>query len=264
MVDRDGSHGAAAPAGPLVTVKFRAGRWAAPATTVPCVGAGPPAAPTSAMPDPVATPIAANPLVTPTAAAELTIAAAGFAAQLRAASPGQTVSLGAMVTAHAGAAPAAAAGVLASAGSVGLGAMGAVVGASGVTRVKTGDEARIDKVVNFALAQQGKPYVFGTRGPDTYDCSGLMTAAYEQIGVDIPAYTFTQATKGREVDPSTEPIKAGDLIFVRGGRPATDLGHVGMAISATEWIQAPRTGDVVKTGPLPYDRIQVVRRLVGP
>ncbi len=209
-------------------------------------------------------PVATSPIAAPTNAANLSVAAAGFAAQLRAAAPGQTVSLGAMVNAHVGGlTPLVSAAATASVGLGAMSALGSVSGVSPVTRVKTGDAARIDTVVNFALAQQGKPYVFGTKGPDTFDCSGLMTAAYQQVGVDIPAYTFTQATKGREVDPATEPIKAGDLIFVRGGRPATDLGHVGMAISATEWIQAPRTGDVVKTGPLPYDRIQVVRRLVG-
>lgn len=216
------------------------------------------------MPDPVSsTPTPATTLV-----AEPGPPPAAFAEQLRAAAPAATitVSLAAMVTAHAG-------GVSALAGtapgaSVGLGAMsglGAIGNASaaGIVRARTGDEAKVDTVVRFALAQQGKPYVFGTRGPDTYDCSGLMTAAYKEVGIDMPAYTFTQATLGRAVDPATEPIKPGDMIFVRGGRPPTDLGHVGMAISATEWIQAPRTGDVVKVGPLPYDRIQVVRRMVG-
>ena len=126
----------------------------------------------------------------------------------------------------------------------------------------TAGTARVATVTGFALAQQGKPYVFATSGPDTYDCSGLVTAAYRRIGVEMPAYSFTQATYGRAVDPTSEPIKAGDLIFVRGGRPPKDLGHVGIALSATEWIQAPHTGDVVKVGPLPLDRIQVVRRII--
>ena len=187
-----------------------------------------------------------------------------FAEQLRAAAPHETVSLGAMVGAYAtGLTPT----VAATRASVGLGAMGAAAGpgttAVTAVRAKTAAEQQTDTVVRFALAQQGKPYVWATKGPDTFDCSGLMTAAYKQIGVDIPAYTFSQAKYGREVDPKTEPLKPGDLIFVRGGRPSQDLGHVGMAISATEWILAPRTGDVVKVGPLPYERIQVVRRLVG-
>jgi len=226
------------------------------------------------MPDPVAA-TAATTTVPSAASLEALVAANGFADQLRAAVPGQTVNLGSMLSALVGGSPGAS---VASAGtgpvgagsaSVGLGAMtkaagvGGVAAPTGVGRTLSGDAAKTDQVVRFALAQQGKPYVFGTKGPDTFDCSGLMSAAYKQIGVDIPAYTFTQATYGRAVDPRTEAIKPGDLIFVRGGRPATDLGHVGMAVSATEWVQAPRTGDVVKTGPLPYDRIQVVRRLVG-
>ena len=131
------------------------------------------------------------------------------------------------------------------------------------TRTPDASEAVVTKIVRYALAQQGKPYVFATAGPDTFDCSGLISAAYRQVGVGVPAYTFTLATLGRAVDPKNEPIKPGDLIFVRGGRPPRDLGHAGIAISATEWIRAPATGDVVKVGPLPSN-IQLVRRLVNP
>jgi len=201
--------------------------------------------------------------------------------------PHATVSLGAMVGARAGGAQGAVGlgAMTASRAATGLAAMvsglgsqainglgataspavGAVgaVGAAGALTANTPEGRQVAAATNFALAQLGKPYVFGTAGPDTFDCSGLVSAAYKQAGIDIPAYTFTQATHGRPIDPATEPLRAGDLIFVRGGRPPQDLGHVGMAISATEWIQAPHTGDVVKVGPLPYDRIQVVRRLVG-
>ena len=207
--------------------------------------------------------------------------AASLNGSLADAAPHATVSLGAMVGARAGSAQASVGlgAIAAGRGATGLAAMvsglgsqainglGAtgrsVVGAGGALTANTPEGRQVAAATNFALAQLGKPYVFGTAGPDTFDCSGLVSAAYKQAGIDIPAYTFTQATRGRPIDPATEPIRAGDLIFVRGGRPAQDLGHVGMAISATEWIQAPHTGDVVKVGALPYDRIQVVRRLAG-
>ena len=118
-----------------------------------------------------------------------------------------------------------------------------------------------ERVASYVLRQLGKPYVFATSGPDTFDCSGLVAAAYREVGVQIPAYTFTQATLGREVDTRTEPIRAGDLIFTRGGTPPSDLGHVGIATSATEWVRAPRSGDVVKAGPIPTTDVQMVRRL---
>jgi cell wall-associated NlpC family hydrolase len=172
-----------------------------------------------------------------------------FTDQLRAVTATQTISLGAMVEAHGGA--------------VTVAGPTATSATSATSSLGTADDRKIAAVTGFALAQQGKPYVFGTSGPDTFDCSGLMTAAYKKAGIDMPAYTFTQATYGRAVDTTTEAIKPGDLVFVRGGRPPTDLGHVGMAISATEWVVAPHTGDVVKVQPLPLDRVQVVRRLVG-
>ncbi len=123
-------------------------------------------------------------------------------------------------------------------------------------------DTKPERVASFALAQLGKPYVFATSGPGTFDCSGLVAAAYRQVGLEVPAYTGTQATLGREVDPNRETIRPGDLIFLRGGSPPTDLGHVGIAVSSTEWVRAPRVGDVVKVGPMPAGAIQMVRRLM--
>ena len=120
-------------------------------------------------------------------------------------------------------------------------------------------DARV--VVSYALAQLGKPYVYAADGPDSFDCSGLVLAAYAQIGVRLPHRADIQVRYGRPVDWRREPIKPGDLIFLRGGRPVHDYGHVGVAIDAKLWIHAPRTGDVVKIAALPT-RIQSVRRIV--
>lgn len=125
-----------------------------------------------------------------------------------------------------------------------------------------GVDVTTQRIATFALAQLGKPYVFATSGPETFDCSGLVAAAYREVGIQVPAYTGTLATLGREVNPSTETIRPGDLIFMRGGSPASDLGHVGIAVSATEWVRAPRTGDVVKSGPIPAGALQMIRRLI--
>lgn len=125
--------------------------------------------------------------------------------------------------------------------------------------------ADIQAVLAFALAQLGKPYVFGAEGPDTYDCSGLTKAAYHAIGIELPHYTGTQVTRGRPVDWHTAPIWPGDLVFIRGGSPPEDYGHLGIALDTERWINAPHTGDVVKIAAIPSrDRIQAVRRLVEP
>jgi cell wall-associated NlpC family hydrolase len=120
----------------------------------------------------------------------------------------------------------------------------------------------IERVVAFARAQLGRPYRKGGAGPDAFDCSGLVRAAYLTIGVDLPHYSVTQASRGRAVDSRTEPIQPGDLVFMRGDTPVIDLGHVGMAVSETEWIVASRPGQPVHTGAIPIRSIQRVRRIV--
>ncbi len=83
-------------------------------------------------------------------------------------------------------------------------------------------------VVAYAYAQLGKPYRFFTAGPDTFDCSGLVKAAYAQIGMVLIHQSASQATLGTAVDIWSEPIKAGDLIFMAThGDPTYDqpCGH---------------------------------------
>ena len=113
-----------------------------------------------------------------------------------------------------------------------------------------------------ALSVLGRPYVFGATGPDAFDCSGLTMAAYAQIGVRLPHRADVQVRYGKPIDWHRDMIKPGDLLFLRGGRPVHDYGHVGIAVSRYQWVQAPRTGDRVKVAPLPYDRLQAVRRLL--
>jgi cell wall-associated NlpC family hydrolase len=121
----------------------------------------------------------------------------------------------------------------------------------------------IDTVVAFAKAQVGKPYRFFTAGPDTFDCSGLTLASYRQIGVTLTHQSLAQSKQGRAVDWTVEPIKAGDLVFMYSSRNPSVISHVGLAISPTRWVHAPRPGDVVREGPLPpASRIIAVRRFV--
>ncbi|MFR9727882.1 C40 family peptidase [Saccharopolyspora sp. MS10] len=82
--------------------------------------------------------------------------------------------------------------------------------------------------VRYALAQLGKPYVFGAKGPDAFDCSGLMRAAWAHAGVPISAGTTSQVHDGRAV-AALRQLAPGDLVFIPGslGSPANPR-HVGM------------------------------------
>lgn len=123
--------------------------------------------------------------------------------------------------------------------------------------------SRIDQAVNYALAQVGKPYRFFTRGPGSFDCSGLTLAAYAQVGVPLIHYSAAQAGQGAPVDFRNGPIRRGDLIFMDTNRDGV-INHVGIAVNSTTWVQALESGGRVKVGPIPADsRIVTVRRIIN-
>lgn len=96
-----------------------------------------------------------------------------------------------------------------------------------------------DKAVAFAYAQIGKPYVWGATGPNAYDCSGLVQAAWAAAGVSIPRVTYDQWSALPHIPTSS--IQPGDLLFYDAE------GHVAIYVGGGYIIDAPSTGlDVEK------------------
>jgi cell wall-associated NlpC family hydrolase len=94
------------------------------------------------------------------------------------------------------------------------------------------------KVVAFAYAQLGKPYVFAADGPGSYDCSGLVEAAYRSVGVSLPHNAAMQYHAITHI--SRSQLSPGDLVFY------SNLGHVAIYIGGGMVIHAPQPGEVVK------------------
>lgn len=118
---------------------------------------------------------------------------------------------------------------------------------------------QIDIMLQWAMAKAlGKPYKFATTGPYTFDCSGLVTAMYAQIGISLPAYTRSAQRMGREVNIGN--LRPGDAIYSDGSDPP--YGHVKIYLGNGQTIEAPRTGDVVKIKPLDPSNITSIRRYV--
>lgn len=78
-------------------------------------------------------------------------------------------------------------------------------------------------VAAAALAQLGKPYGWGSAGPDAFDCSGLMVWAYAQNGIAIPRTSQAQLAGGTPVP--MDQLEPGDIIGYYPG-----VTHVGMYI----------------------------------
>jgi cell wall-associated NlpC family hydrolase len=93
-------------------------------------------------------------------------------------------------------------------------------------------------VVGVAMSKLGTPYVWGAAGPSAFDCSGLVTWAFAQMGVSVPHSSYALAGMGTPV--SRDQLQPGDLVFFDGN------GHVGIYIGGGQFVHAPHTGDVVK------------------
>jgi cell wall-associated NlpC family hydrolase len=111
--------------------------------------------------------------------------------------------------------------------------------------------------LSFALSQQGKPYVFGSNGPGSWDCSSLMQASYRAAGVTIPRVTYDQAKVGRAV--TRAQVAPGDLIIYYAGQ-----SHVAMAVDGVNAVHASTEGVPVKIANIDsIGPISVIRRVVG-
>jgi peptidoglycan DL-endopeptidase CwlO len=93
------------------------------------------------------------------------------------------------------------------------------------------------KIVDFAYAQLGKPYVWGADGPGSYDCSGLVMAAYRTVGISLPHNAASQWGVVSHISRSA--LSPGDLVFYSG------LGHVAIYIGNNKVIHAPQAGENV-------------------
>lgn len=99
------------------------------------------------------------------------------------------------------------------------------------------------KAIAYALAQLGKPYVWGAEGPDSFDCSGLTSQAWLAAGKVIPRTSQEQWRQLPRVP--LERMRPGDLVIYGAG--AT---HVGIYLGDGAVVHAPRPGSYVKVAPV--------------
>ena len=102
-------------------------------------------------------------------------------------------------------------------------------GPTGATKSRTTEEQRL-KAVEFAKRQvlANKPYIWGSEGPNSFDCSGLVYAAYKYAGLGWPIwdrlnsglfYTYTKQIPLAEMEP-------GDLIFYSYKGTQSTIHHI--------------------------------------
>lgn len=91
----------------------------------------------------------------------------------------------------------------------------------------------------WALTQTGKWYQYGSTGPSTYDCSGLVYAAYRHEGLTLPRTTYTMVGS-RHLVRVSHPQR-GDLAFY--WTPQSGWGHVEFYAGGHRTFGAHSTGE---------------------
>ena len=92
---------------------------------------------------------------------------------------------------------------------------------------------------SYACSRIGCPYVWGAEGPDSFDCSGLVTWAYRQLGIELPHQSESQKACASRV-VSVSEARPGDVLW--------RYGHVGIAggYGGTPYVHAPTFGASVR------------------
>lgn len=111
---------------------------------------------------------------------------------------------------------------------------------------KTGSQATgsAGSIIAFVQAQLGDAYIMGSTGPNAWDCSGLVQAAYRTVGVDLPRVSQSQSTAGTQV--SLDNLQPGDILYWGGAGSAY---HTGIYVGGGQFIgaQNPSSGVVEKS-----------------
>ncbi|WP_214405345.1 C40 family peptidase [Pseudonocardia lacus] len=110
------------------------------------------------------------------------------------------------------------------------------------------------QAIKFAQTKLGQPYLYGGNGPERFDCSGLTSWSFKQIGITLPRASRQQATVGTPV--SFDQMEPGDLVFFY-----QPISHVGIYIGDGKMIAAPQTGDVVKYSKVNRANFTTARRI---
>lgn len=104
-------------------------------------------------------------------------------------------------------------------------------------------------IINFSQQFIGKPYRSGSKGPNSFDCSGFTSYIFENFGFDLNRTCVSQVNQGVKVDK--KDLKKGDLIFFKGrNAKSSRVGHVGIVVDNDgdgnlTFIHASRRGVII-------------------
>ncbi|MFJ1753894.1 C40 family peptidase [Kitasatospora sp. NPDC088134] len=106
----------------------------------------------------------------------------------------------------------------------------------------------VEAAVSYALAQVGKPYVWGGNGPNGFDCSGLVQQAFRRAGISTPRVADDQYRAATPID--ADQLRRGDLVFWSGNGRVSGIHHVAIYLGDGTYVEAPRPGKDIRVSRL--------------
>lgn len=94
------------------------------------------------------------------------------------------------------------------------------------------DSSTGESIAATASNYVGCSYVWGATGPDSFDCSGLVSYVFSSYGISVPRTAADQYYGGTQIDVSTAVSTPGALIFYHG------LGHVAISLGDGSVVHA--------------------------
>jgi cell wall-associated NlpC family hydrolase len=101
------------------------------------------------------------------------------------------------------------------------------------------------RVAEIASSLVGSPYRYGGRGPEAFDCSGLVYYSYRSAGLSVPRTSAQQFEAATLI--TLDQARAGDLLFFRYQRK---VSHVGIYLGDRRFVHAPSNGKPVSVASL--------------
>ena len=101
------------------------------------------------------------------------------------------------------------------------------------------DAEKLEYVIYVAQTKLGKPYVYGSFGPNSFDCSGFTTYCYRQIGVELKHSAYTQGydnSQQKISDPAQ--LKRGDIVCFDTVSDSDLCDHTGIYLGNGKFIHA--------------------------
>lgn len=125
--------------------------------------------------------------------------------------------------------------------------------------------ASIEKMITFASKQLGKPYVYATEGPGSFDCSGFVYYVLKYMGVSTTRYSadgFSKVESWIKIS-DRNTLVPGDLLFFTADS-GSRINHTGIYLGDNQFIHASSSGECVRISTLKdyYDRnFSLARRI---